>query len=105
MENKRRNPRIEIAFPVKLLQLDKDEDESGSAYDISFEGICLATSKELPLNVPVELLLKIPEGKPVVVRGKVAWSKRISGNKYRFGVNLDGVEPACLARALRQKLR
>jgi len=104
-EDKRKFVRIEIEFPVKLVQLDKEKDEKGQAHNLSFEGIGFSTDKEFSPDVPLELILKIPdESKLISVKGKVIWSKPIGENTYRLGVSLTSLDPSSLARALKLKL-
>ena len=104
-EDKRKFARIEIEFPVKLVQLDKEKDEKGQARNLSFEGIGFSTEKEFSPDIPVELVLKIPDtGKLITVKGKVIWSKPIGENTFRLGVNLENLDPSSLARVLKIKL-
>jgi len=104
-EDKRKFARIEIEFPISLIQLDKEKDKKGQAYNLSFEGIGFSTDKEFSPDIPVELVLKIPDrGRLVTVKGKVIWSKPIGENTYRLGVSLENLAPSSLARLLKLKL-
>lgn len=105
LEDKRKFARIEIEFPISLVQLDRERDEEGQAHNLSFEGVGFSIGKELSPNIPVELVLKIPDrGKLATVKGKVIWSKPIRENTYRLGVCLEHLDPSTLARALKIKL-
>ena len=104
-EDKRKFARIEIEFPISLIQLDKEKDETGQAQNISFEGIGFSTEKEFLPNMPVELVLKTPDtGKLITVKGRVIWSKPIGENTFRLGVNLESLDSSFLVRALKLKL-
>ena len=55
-----------------------DECIKGKAKNLSAEGVCIVTKKEIPQNKNIELYVSLPERKkPVMVHGKVIWTHKI----------------------------
>ncbi|MGE4357995.1 MAG: PilZ domain-containing protein [Candidatus Omnitrophota bacterium] len=56
--------------------------------NISLGGISLATEKILPSGTNLTLKIKLPlERKPLILRGKVCWSRELSKNlAYETGI-------------------
>lgn len=89
--NKRKNKRLSCLVPL--------EGKKGSVFDstnvvdISKGGLGFISSRRIPVNkrIPIELDLQ-EDGNPVLVIGRVLWSRAIKGSsKYRIGVTFEDV--------------
>jgi len=57
---------------------DVSENINGKAKDLSGEGVCIVTEKELPREKDIQLDIFLPGKKaPIRVQGKVIWTQRI----------------------------
>lgn len=105
-EEKLKDRRVFARFPVNfgLRYLDLDSNSEGQAQlrDISAKGIGLVANTTLALRTPLEIWLDVPDkGEPFYSRGEVAWSKPVSANECRLGVNLEKADLLGLSRVLR----
>ncbi|MCM8801395.1 MAG: PilZ domain-containing protein [Candidatus Omnitrophica bacterium] len=94
--------RIPVQIPLRFIELDSNKEGAGLTYDISAKGIGLLTPIELSPNTSIELWLDIPnQTQPFYTRANVVWSKRISPDIYRIGLNLEKANLMELSRALK----
>ena len=57
-----------------------NESLKGKAKNVSGEGLCIASEKEIPRDRDIELDISLPGKKtPVRVHGQVVWTHRIKG--------------------------
>jgi len=105
-ENRRKYARIDLEFPINLLQVDQEKDALGLVSDISCEGLGLWSKKSFSLGSPLEILLKIPDSERAIpVRGRIAWAKDLPDNSHRYGVRLENLDLSTLASAMKLKLQ
>ena len=78
---RRRFIRFDLNTSLKYKFFDDiniDERMKGKAKNLSAEGVCIVTKKEIPQNKNIELSISLPERKkPVKVHGKVVWTHKI----------------------------
>jgi len=99
-DERRRFARFDLDANVKFRFFDNiDENIKGKAKDLSAEGVCIVTERELPRDKDVELDILLPGRKrPVRVRGKLAWIHKIKGagkglpSRYEAGIKLYTVD-------------
>ncbi|MDD5348373.1 MAG: PilZ domain-containing protein, partial [Candidatus Omnitrophica bacterium] len=58
--------------------------------DLSEQGIGIALEGPMPLHVPLEIELSVPDNSEKIrVRGKAVWVQAVRENMYRAGIYLD----------------
>lgn len=106
MENKkaerRRFIRFDLDTNIKFRFFDGmniNESMKGKAKNLSAEGVCIVTEKEIPRNKNIELDISLPGKKrPVRIHGKVIWTHRIKGvdknmsDRFEAGIKLYTVD-------------
>ena len=101
-EDKRIFARIPASLPVRILNINSNRETEAKVEDVSAKGIGFVGEENLNPRTALEMWLKIPDkGEPLYTRGEVVWSKRLEGNKYRVGVNLEKADLMGLSRVLR----
>jgi len=90
---KRKLVRFIVTIPLKYVKLAvKDFSGTLCTHDISAQGVGLITAEELPVNLPLNICLKVPDnGEEIQLEGEVVWSKQLDGSRYRCGLRLKGV--------------
>ncbi|MFH1269660.1 MAG: PilZ domain-containing protein [Candidatus Omnitrophota bacterium] len=103
MQERRIFERFNMSLPVTFVDLNTNEEGTGSIVNISAGGGGLILmAKNLPPATPLELCLHIPDSKdPFYARGNIIWSKKIKSNTYKAGVQFDKVDFMGIARILR----
>lgn len=78
---------------------DMGENIKGKAKNLSAEGVCISTEKEVPRDKDVQVDIRLPgKKKEVRVQGKVVWVKTIRsgtdrvGDHYEAGIKLYTVD-------------
>ena len=100
--NKRAFRRIPTELPLRFLNLAENKWRLTKTCDISAQGIGLISEEELPRQASIETWVSLPDvAEPLYSRGRVAWSEKLSPDKYRVGINLE--KPNLLARILQTK--
>ena len=78
---RRRFIRFDLDTNIKFRffdDIDIGENIKGKAKNLSAEGVCVVTEKEIPRDKNIELDISLPGKKrPVKVHGKVIWTHRI----------------------------
>jgi len=101
-EDKRVFSRFPAHLGIKFLESDTGREGTALTNDVSARGLGVVLERDLSIQTPLELWLKIPdEHQPLYIRGGVAWSKNISPNEYRAGIKLDRPDLMGLSRVLR----
>jgi c-di-GMP-binding flagellar brake protein YcgR len=101
-EDKRIFERIAAKLPLRFLDVNSNKEGEAKTEDISAKGIGLVADKELPPRTSLEMWINVPDkGEPLYTRGAVVWSKMLSPNEYRVGVNLERADMMGLSRILR----
>ena len=87
---KRAHPRFQVGIPTSYKRADSNERAQTETYDVSAQGLCLLTDKELPagscLDIDLEML---DNGEKIYKRGRVIWSNIMRPVKYRTGIELE----------------
>lgn len=86
--------RTELRFPVVLssscLELSSAQTLNAQTHDISQGGLCLATDREIPLGIQIEIVLKMMDNNEMIHRkGTVIWSASYGDNAHRIGIKLE----------------
>ena len=78
---RRRFIRFDLDANIKFRLLENmDDNIKGKAKNLSAEGLCIVTDREIPRDKDVELDLYLPGKKRTVrVHGKVMWTQKIKG--------------------------
>jgi len=102
MDERRIFARIDSRFPVKFLNTLDGSEGNAATVDISANGLCMVTNKNLVRSTRLELSLKIPDQHtPLYTRGEVVWVLPSENTaEQRVGVHLEKVELMGLARVL-----
>ncbi len=76
-----------------------DANMKGKAKNLSAEGVCIVTEKEIPRGKNIELDISLPGRKrPIRVHGKVVWAHKIKGvdknmvDRFETGIKLYTIE-------------
>ncbi len=69
---KRRHPRIEVAWPVIVSK--GDDFIEGETKNIAFDGISIFCEEPLPLDEIFSISIDPPDHPSMVISGKVVWS-------------------------------
>ena len=96
---RRRFIRFDLDANVKFKFFDDinimDENIKGKAKNLSAEGVCIVTEKEIPKNKNIELDIFLPgRKKSVIIHGKVIWTHKIKSvekklpDHYEAGIKL-----------------
>jgi hypothetical protein len=87
---KRNNPRFPVNLPVSCFNLNSNQPNKVQTHDISAEGLCLITDKEMPVGSWLEVFIHmLDKSEQLYRRGKVIWSNSIDNGIYRIGVRLE----------------
>ncbi len=88
---KRRHRRMYYRISTEILLPDRQAEKT-ETLDISKGGLCFLTGKPLETDKRVEVKLKLPQtSRPFLMKGRVAWVKRIEeipgkADRYKVGV-------------------
>ncbi len=100
-EDKRIFERLAVNLPVRFLDVSSNKEGVGKTEDISAKGLGFYTDEPLLPMTPLEMWVDLPDkGESLYTRGEVVWS-RLSGNKYRAGINLERADLMGMSRLLR----
>ncbi len=99
-DERRRFARFDLGASVKYRFFDNiDDNMKGKAKNLSAEGVCIVTERELARERDIELDISLPGKKrPVRVKGKIAWTHEIKGvdksfpARYEAGIKLYTVD-------------
>ena len=82
---RRKFTRFDVGVNIKFRIFDNpnvSESMKGKARNLSAEGMCIVTAKEVPGDKDIEIDVSLPGKKrPVRVRGKVIWAHRVKGTQ------------------------
>lgn len=89
-------------LPVKFIDLNQNKEGTAYTHDVSAKGLGIVTQQQVNPFTPMELWLDIPDkGESLYTRGEVAWSKPVTPNSWRIGINLERADLMGMARVLR----
>ncbi|MCX7926999.1 MAG: PilZ domain-containing protein [Candidatus Omnitrophica bacterium] len=102
---RRRFPRYNVNLPV----LQKSEQDCASiTHDICEQGIGITSQKKIPLGMPFEVEIIIPDNyEKIEVFGRLVWISQIDEKTYRAGIQLEKshLQPISIAlRMIRYRL-
>lgn len=99
---RRRFIRFDLDTNIKFKffeSIDIGESIKGKSKNLSAEGVCIVTEKEIPRNKNIELDISLPGKKrPVKIHGKVMWTHKIKSvdkklpSHYEAGIKLYTVD-------------
>jgi len=102
---KRRFVRLDINsklnFKIKDLSGEQvlAEENSGIVKNLSVEGICFSSEKQLKAGTKIELSIALPESPaPIDIRGEVVWSRPVGGEKGAKAIFDTGVKLVNIAQ-------
>ncbi len=95
-DDRRKFIRFDFDANIKFRFLDRiNENIKGKAKNLSAEGVCVVTEKEIPYDKDVEIDIYLPgRKKPVRVHGSVVWTNKIrnidkkAASRFEAGVKL-----------------
>ncbi len=100
--DKRLFERIPVAVSLHGTDLASGLEFQGYTHDVSGRGIGLISDRELLPGMPLQLVIRAPDGgEPLCVRGKVSWSRITESFQCRAGVVFDDVDLMGMSRILR----
>lgn len=90
-DDRRKFIRFDFDANVKFRFFDRiDESIKGKARNLSAEGVCIVTAREIPSDKEVELDIYLPGKKRAVrVHGSVAWTNRIKNQDKKSAVRFE----------------
>lgn len=87
---KRSSLRYPVKIPLNYYELDLYRSTPAQTLDISADGLCIETCKEIANGTRLDLYLKMQDdGEQIFRQGKVIWSAILEPSKYKIGVKLD----------------
>lgn len=95
-DSRRRFIRFDLDTNIKFRFFDNiDESIKGKAKNLSAEGVCIVTEKEIPLDKDIELDISLPGKKRAIrVRGRIVWIHKIKSmdkglaDRHEAGIKL-----------------
>lgn len=91
-----------MALPVRLLNLDTNEELEANTCDLSAKGLRIVSREYLAPGDRLELWLNMKDKKePFYTRGTVVWSKLQETGEYRKGISLEKAEFMGMSRIFR----
>ncbi|MBU4377037.1 MAG: PilZ domain-containing protein [Candidatus Omnitrophica bacterium] len=99
-DDRRKFIRFNFDANVKFRFFDPiDENIKGKAKNLSAEGLCIVTDKEIPRDKDVELDIYLPgRKKPARIHGSVIWTHKIknlgkkTGTRFEAGIKLYNID-------------
>ena len=74
LKERRKFRRFKMKLPVECRVPDKSDNIYHTfSKDISGEGICLQVPELMPEGSVLDMMVKMPQGRPLHVRGEIAW--------------------------------
>lgn len=102
MEDRRIFARLQVKFPLRYLNLERNREGDAQVQDLCAKGLCLVAKEQLQPNSPLEMWLKIPDkAEPLYTRGQVVWSRPEGINECRAGICFERANLMGLSRVLR----
>ena len=94
--------RFSVELPVRFIDIYRYQEGEGKTVDISAKGIGMVTEQNLTPFTPVELWVDTPlQHQTFYARGEVVWSKPISENLWRIGLEFERADLMGVAQLLR----
>lgn len=100
-DNRRRFIRFDLDTNIKFRFFDNIIEESikGKAKNLSAEGVCIVTEKDIPLDKDIELDISLPGKKRAIrVSGRIVWIHKIKSmnkelpDRHEAGIKLYTVD-------------
>lgn len=90
-DDRRKFIRFDFDANIKFRFFDRiDESVKGKAKNLSAEGVCIVTEKEIPGDKDVELDISLPGKKKAVrVHGTVVWTHRIKNQDKKASARFE----------------
>jgi hypothetical protein len=105
-KDRRTFERFALNLAVRFFDLYRQQEGEGKTVDISAKGMGLITEKDLDAYTPLEIWIEIPQSvEPFYTRAEVVWSKPISENLTRVGIEFEKANLMGVAQLLRTDKR
>ncbi|MFH0791428.1 MAG: PilZ domain-containing protein [Candidatus Omnitrophota bacterium] len=86
---KRQFKRFPAIIPLSYFECGVNKINDVQTYDISVEGICVLSNKELSVGLNLEVILYVDNNKEIITRkSRIVWSQLVD-NKHRTGLILE----------------
>lgn len=83
-------PRFPVKIPLGFCEPGSTEQINTQTHDISAQGLCIVTGKEITDGTFLDIYLQMPDtGEKIYRRGKVVWSSAINHATYKLGIKLE----------------
>jgi len=96
IEERRKFIRLQVPVGIKYIVQGETERQEATTKDISCEGLRFSSGSEIKEGSNLEINLDIPKANnPVHIKGKVAWTKRVStedGSPKEVGIEFAKIE-------------
>ena len=102
-EDRRMFERVPLEISLRFLNCYSNKWNLVKSSDISVRGIGLVATNDLAVGTPLEMWLPIPNrGESHYTKGKVAWSREVTPEKYNLGICLDRLDLAGMAHFIKK---
>ena len=99
---KRSAPRFPVTIPVTYCYADSGDEFSAQTQNISSGGLGIVTYREVLAGDYLNVCLHMADnGEKIYRRGRVAWVSQLSQDKYRVGLQFEGVNLKPISIVLR----
>jgi len=96
--------RFPLSLPVRFFDLYRQQEGEGKTVDISAKGMGLVTERSLNAYTPLEIWVDIPQSvQPFYARAEVVWSKPLSENLNRVGIEFEQADLMGVAQLLQAR--
>jgi len=96
--------RFSLSLPVRFFDLYRQQEGEGKTVDISAKGMGLVTERSLNAYTPLEIWVDIPKSvQPFYARAEVVWSKPLSENLNRVGIEFEQADLMGVAQLLQAR--
>ena len=97
--------RFSTRFPTRFKDFRADYGVEVFLRDASASGIRISTRERMFLDDPVSIEVQMPDGgSPLILTGRVAWSKPASANMWDVGVNFPKINLLKMSRLMKYSL-
>ncbi len=93
-QERRKYVRLKATVEVDYTIIGRPGEVNVFSKNISAGGLCIIVAKQLPVDTPLQLEIKIPDLKdPIPALARVVWQKETQGSPDKSGVSFDtGIE-------------
>ena len=97
--------RFSTRFPTRFKDFRHDFGVMVYLRDASASGMRITTRERMFLDDPISIEVQIPDGgTPLLLSGRVAWSKPVSPNMWDVGLNFPKINLLKMSRLMKYSL-